>query len=72
MDERFGEWLRDALADMDDDLLKRRWSGVEALGENLQAPEIMDLILYCANCKPSNSETISKARLVFWEHDKRL
>ena len=69
MDERFGEWLRDALADVDDDLLKRRWSGVEALGEELGASEIMELILYCTNGVTSDSDTIKKARRVFWEHD---
>ena len=34
MDERFGEWLRDAMADIDDELLKRRWAGVESLADD--------------------------------------
>lgn len=69
MDERFGEWLRDALADVDDDLLKRRWSGVETLVESLDVREIMDLVLYGTACRKYNGETIRKVRLAFWEHD---
>ena len=36
MDERFGEWMRDALADIDDTVLTRRWGAVERLAGELK------------------------------------
>ena len=69
MDERFGEWLRDALADVDDAVLKRRWDGVESLASELQVDEIMDLLVYSAICRIDNSETLQRARSAFWQHD---
>ena len=69
MDERFGEWLRDALADVDDEILKRRWSGVESLASELDESEILDLLLYTTTCPPQNGESIQKARTAFWTHD---
>ena len=69
MDERFGAWLRDAMADIDDDILKRRWSGVESLADDLGDWEILDLVLYCTNCRMRNAETLQKAQKAFWTHD---
>ena len=69
MDERFGEWLRDALADIDDSVLKLRWGGVATLAEELNTDQIMDLLLYCANCNRYSAETLAKVRRTFWEHD---
>ena len=69
MDERFGEWLRDALADVDDDILKRRWSAVESLANDLDESEILDLVLYTTTCPPKSDESIQKARKAFWEYD---
>ena len=70
MDERFGEWLRDAMADIDDELLKRRWAGVESLADDLERSEILDLLLRSTNCRIQNEDTIEKVRRAFWEHDK--
>ena len=70
MDERFGEWLRDALADVDDDILKKRWSAVESLASDLDESEILDLLLYTTTCPPQNEESIQRARKAFWELDK--
>ena len=69
VDDRFGEWLRDALADMDDNVLKRRWAGVESLARDLDYWEIMDLILYCTHCRKHRNETILKVKQTFWEQD---
>ena len=69
MDERFGEWLRDTLADVDDDILKRRWSAVESLASDLDEFAILDLLLHTTICPPQNGESIQKARKAFWEHD---
>ena len=69
MDERFGEWLRDALADIDEDILKRRWSAVASLASDCDESEILDLLLYTTACPPQNEESIQKARKVFWELD---
>ncbi len=49
MDERFGEWMRDALADIDDTVLTRRWGAVERLAGELKEKEILDLLLYSAD-----------------------
>ena len=70
VDDRFGEWLRDALADMDDDVLIRRWAGVESLASDLDYWEIMDLILYCTQCRKHRNETILKVKQAFWKHDR--
>ena len=70
MDERFGEWLRDAMADIDDELLKRRWAGVESLAADLECSEVLDLLLCSTNCRIQNADTIEKVRRAFWEHDK--
>lgn len=69
MDERFGEWLRDAMADIDDDVLKRRWAGVESLVDDLESAEVLDLVLRSTNCDVQNADTIEKVRRTFWKHD---
>ena len=69
MDERFGDWMRDALADIDDDILKRRWVGVEALGAKLEDEEVLDLLLYSTGCGTHDDATLQKVRSTFWEHD---
>ena len=69
MDERFGEWLRDAMADIDDDLLKRRWAAVESLAEDLESAEVFDLVLRSTNCGVQDADTIKKVRNTFWKHD---
>ena len=69
MDERFGDWMRDALADIDEDVLKRRWVGVEALAGSLEGEEVLDLLLYSTGCGTHNDATLEKVRRSFWECD---
>ena len=69
MDDRFGEWLRDAMADIDDGVLKRRWGGVESLAGSLEDTQVLDLLLYSTGCGTHNVETLQKVRTAFWEHD---
>ena len=69
MDERFGDWLRDVMADLDDGRLKRRWSGVESLASSLKSSEFFHLLLYATNCQTNHEETLAKVRTAFWEHD---
>ena len=69
MDERFGTWLRDAMADIDEDMLKKRWSAVESLSSELNDSEILGLILYCAIGRTHSTETLQKVKSAFWTHD---
>lgn len=69
MDERFGSWLRDAMADIDEDILKKRWSAIESLSSDLEHSEILDLILFCANGRMRDANTLAKVRRAFWTHD---
>lgn len=69
MDKRFGDWMRDALADIDDGVLKRRWGGVEALAGKLKQDEVLELVLYSSGCGTQDDATLQKVRRIFWEHD---
>ena len=69
MDERFGDWIRDTLADIDDEVLKRRWGAVESLADSLGDEEILDLLLYSTNCRTYDEPTLQKVRSTFWKHD---
>ena len=69
MDEKFGDWMRDALADIDDSVLKRRWSGVEALAGSLKDDDVLDLVLYSTGCEMHDDASLQKVRSTFWEHD---
>lgn len=70
MDERFGTWLRPAMADIDEDRLTKRWAAVEKLSTELEHREIRDLIRFSAQVGTVDESTISKVRQSFWEQDK--
>ncbi|MCG7873096.1 MAG: hypothetical protein JAZ11_13435 [Candidatus Thiodiazotropha lotti] len=69
MDERFGSWLRDTMADIDEDILKKRWSAVESLASDLDLEEMMDVVLFCANNRMRHTDTLDKVKRAFWAHD---
>lgn len=69
MDERFGSWIRDALADVDEEILRRRWSAVEVLVKSLEHSDIMALVSFCAIGRVRQADTLSKVKREFWNHD---
>lgn len=46
MDNRFGTWIKPAMADVDEDRLSKRWTAVETLLGELGNGEIWDLIVF--------------------------
>ena len=57
------------MADIDDELLKRRWAAVESLADDLECAGVLDLLLCSTNCGVQNADAIEKVRRTFWEHD---
>ena len=69
MDNRFGTWLRPAMADIDDGRLKRYWTAVEELSKQLEHSDIRKLIRFSAQVGKIDEDTLSKVRNTFFEND---
>ena len=69
MDNRFGTWIKPAMADVDEDRLSKRWTAVETLLGELGHGEIWDLIVFCGQVGRFDEGTLTKVRKAFWTAD---
>lgn len=70
MDTHFGQWYSTANIDPDDELLKKRWEGIEAFSKTLAPSSLLELARLF-HAKPPGDRDFEKAfRIPFFESDK--
>ncbi len=69
MDNRFATWLQPAMADFDEEYLKKRWAAVESLSKELEHGDIMALVRFCSQVGEADQDVVSKLRDSIFKHD---